>query len=267
MQRADSGCCVPAGMSCPRFTPAVRFCRRALRSLCARHCVSPAASCPRFTPAVLFCGAPCVHCAPIIAFLSPRIALGSRLLFALRQTGRLAVSRVPVPPGSRSPFVRSRSVGAVICLGGFTSGLAVSLWRSRRSYRGRGERSYEGDGAGGAALVRLCAATLALQCFPRGVRWGCAPQTAPTSLRLSGLSSGAGSAALVRLYAAALALPCFPRGVRWGCAPQTAPKSHWLSGLSSRCGWVALVRNRRAVARAYGNPCPAPISRGRSRYS
>ena len=34
--------------------------------------------------------------------------------------------------GSRSPFARSRGVGAVICLCWFTSGLAVSLWRSRR---------------------------------------------------------------------------------------------------------------------------------------
>ena len=45
--------------------------------------------------------------------------------------------------GSRSPFVRSRGVGAVICLGGFTSGLAVSLWRSRRGTKRRGGR---GDG-------------------------------------------------------------------------------------------------------------------------
>ena len=42
--------------------------------------------------------------------------------------------------GSRSPFTRSRGVGAVICLGGFTSGLCVSLWRSRRGYRGAGTR-------------------------------------------------------------------------------------------------------------------------------
>ena len=42
--------------------------------------------------------------------------------------------------GSRSPFVRSRSVGVVICLCGFTLGLCVSLWRSRRGNRGRGER-------------------------------------------------------------------------------------------------------------------------------
>ena len=76
--------------------------------------------------------------------------------------------------GSGSTFVRSRGVGAVICLGGFTSGLCVSLWRSRRGYRGCGER---GNGAGGAAFVRLCAAALVLLCFPPGVRWGYAPQT------------------------------------------------------------------------------------------
>ena len=31
------------------------------------------------------------------------------------------------------------------------------------------------------AFVRFCASTLALLCFPPGVRWGCAPQTAPKS--------------------------------------------------------------------------------------
>ena len=45
--------------------------------------------------------------------------------------------------GSRSPIVRSRDVGAVICLCGFTSGLAVSLWRSRRVTGGRGGRRTE----------------------------------------------------------------------------------------------------------------------------
>ena len=45
--------------------------------------------------------------------------------------------------GSRSPFARFRGVGAVICLGGFISGLCVSLWRSRRVTGTRG-RSYEG---------------------------------------------------------------------------------------------------------------------------
>ena len=65
---------------------------------------------------------------------------------------------------------------SVICLCGFTSGLAVCLWRSRRGTRD-GVTRRTGHGAGGAALVRLCASALALQVFPPGVRWGCAPQT------------------------------------------------------------------------------------------
>ena len=48
--------------------------------------------------------------------------------------------------GSRSPFARSRGVSAVICLCWFTSGLAVSLWRSRRGTKRRGGR---GDGERG----------------------------------------------------------------------------------------------------------------------
>ena len=70
---------------------------------------------------------------------------------------------------------------------------------------GRGERRTE-NGAGGAAFVRLCAAALVLLCFPPGVRWGCAPQTAPKSLRLSGLSSRCGGAALVRIRCACASL-------------------------------------------------------------
>ena len=64
--------------------------------------------------------------------------------------------------GSRSPFVRSRGVGAVICPRWFTSGLRVSLWRSRRGCRGRKERGDGTTGTGGGVFVRLCAATLAL---------------------------------------------------------------------------------------------------------
>ena len=62
---------------------------------------------------------------------------------------------------------------SVICLCGFTLGLCVSLWRSRRVTGTRGTR----NGAGGKALVGLYAGALALKCFPRGVRWGSAPQT------------------------------------------------------------------------------------------
>ena len=40
-----------------------------------------------------------------------------------------------------------------------------------RETRGRG------NGVGGEAWARFCVNTLALPCFPRGVRWGYAPQT------------------------------------------------------------------------------------------
>ena len=95
--------------------------------------------------------------------------------------------------GSRSSFVRSRMsrgypallvhFGTVRFLMAIPTGLSGPL----------------GYGTGGAAFVRFCAAALALRRFPPGVRWGCAPQTAPKSLRLSGLSSRCGGAVLVRI--------------------------------------------------------------------
>ncbi len=100
---------------------------------------------------------------------------------------RLAVSCVSIPRVEIA-FVRSRSVGAVICLCGFTSGLCVSLWRSRR-VTGVRRTGIRGRRCGLCAFLRR---RIGLGVFPRGVRWGCAPQTAPKSLRLSGLSSGAG---------------------------------------------------------------------------
>ena len=78
---------------------------------------------------------------------------------------------------------------AIIGLCKFISGLRVSLWRSRRGTKGRGNAGDAENGVGGAVWARFCVDILALPCFPRGVRWGCAPQTAPKSLRLSGLSS------------------------------------------------------------------------------
>ena len=71
---------------------------------------------------------------------------------------------------------------AVIGLGWFTSGLRVSLWRSRQRTketertRGTRERSRR------RGRVRFCVIVLALRCFPRGVRWGLrAPKPAPKS--------------------------------------------------------------------------------------
>ena len=159
----------------------------------------------------------CPRCAPVFAVLAGRLSFvraclcSSGTVFCLQFTPAvcLATNRTACDSlrsysaGSRSPFARSRGVGAVSSLGWFTSGLCVSLGRSRRGYRSteNGERG-TGNGAGGAAFVRLCAAALALKCFPRGVRWGCAPQTAPKSLRLSGLSSRCGGVMFVRIRAA-----------------------------------------------------------------
>ena len=121
----------------------------------------------------------------------------SRLLFdAERQTGRLAVSCVPIPRGSRSPFVRSRGA---LRLSASVGSLRVCAFFYGDPDRERKERRDAENGVGGAALVRFCAGALALICFPRGVRWGYAPQTAPKSLRLSGLSSRCGGVGLVRV--------------------------------------------------------------------
>ena len=169
-----AGFCGSVGAVCARCALGVRslfvrpcrycafVCHVGTRSWSARRCGSVVAFCPRFTP----------------------------VFFPLSgKKRRLAMPCVSIPRGSGSPFVRSRGVGAVIGFGWFTSGLCVSLWRSRRV---TGDAGLRGNGAGGAAFVHLCAVTLVLKVFPRGVRWGCAPQTAPKSLRLSGLSSGAG---------------------------------------------------------------------------
>ena len=149
--------------------------------------VSLEMSCVRFYPNVLrsFCAC---H-----TFLSECLAFGSRLLFAACAPNRTACGMFR----SCSAVGRDRhscvlGCRAVIGLGWFTSGLYVSLWRSRRrtkEMRKRAERRDAENGVGGEAEERFCVTALALLCFPRGVRWGCAPQTAPKSHWLSGLSS------------------------------------------------------------------------------
>ena len=108
------------------------------------------------------CASPCGFVRGVCAWRPAASAVLSRR-FARRASGLTALSRLfasvhaclfsfvrkketacgilrSCSAGSRSPFVRSRDVGAVICLCGFTSGLAVSLWRSRRGCRGHEER-------------------------------------------------------------------------------------------------------------------------------
>ena len=202
--------CGPAKRQClPVLAPAQAFvragerrgkCGMRIRSSRLIRAVAFLLGCLALGSRLLCCSTdvPCVLRVPVIAFLSPRIALGSRLLFVLRQTGRLAVSRVPVPPGrDRHSCVLGASVRlSAFC--GFTSGLAVSLWRSRRVTGTRG-RSYEGDRAGGAAFVRFAQPHWLCCAFRREYVGAPRPKPAPKSLRLSGLSSRCGGVMLVRI--------------------------------------------------------------------
>ena len=114
----------------------------------------------------------------------------SRLLFAACAPNRTACDMFR----SCSAVGRDRhscvlGCRVVIRLCWFTSGLRVSLWRSRRRTKGRGNAG-DGERSRRRGRARFCVIILALPCFPRGVRWGLrAPKPAPKSLRLSGLSS------------------------------------------------------------------------------
>ena len=146
-------------------------------SVCARHCGSDAfprfasslrgsvADCPRFETGFAFWRG-VWHSVYLSLWVCRSVCLGSRLLFdAQRQTGRLAICSVPVPQ------VESAIRAFSMCRRGYRAWLVhfgiVCLFAAiSTGCRGRG------DGAGGAALVRLCAAILTLLSFPRGVRWG-----------------------------------------------------------------------------------------------
>ena len=226
----------------------------------ARHCGSVAAVCRRFAHG--------------IAVLLRRFASVHACLFSFVRKKETACDVLRFySAGSRSPFVRSRYVCMVICLWQVHFGFVRFFMAISTGYRdaGNGDTGY---GDGGAAFVRFCASTLALKCFPRGVRWGYAPQTAPKSLRLYGLSSRCGGAVSAQIRCACaflrnhIGLAMLSAGSTLGLnveaalrPPQTAPKSLRLSGLSSgagrvrKCalrGGVALVRIRGAVTRAHG---------------
>ena len=122
------------------------------------------------------------------------LAFGSRLLFATwRQTGRLALCSVPLPPWVEIAIrtFSNRRCGYPALLVHFE----IARFLAAIPTRDEGTRGTE-NGVGGAAWVRFCVNALALLCFPRGVRWGkrwkphcgrapdCAKET-----RLPGLSS------------------------------------------------------------------------------
>ena len=177
--------CSCQGGSSSALCPALSFCRGALSSICARPCGSVGAVYARCAPvfAVLsrrlssVCAQPCGSVAALcpwfargLTILSRRFALGLRAALRFCWGGLprftpavcLATNRTACDvlrsysAGSRSPFVRSRSVGAVICLGWFTSGFGVSLWRSRRGAgeRGTGLRGERGWRRGLCASLR-----------------------------------------------------------------------------------------------------------------
>ena len=141
----------------------MRFCCRVLSSVHARRCGSVGALCPRFTLGD--------------AVLSGRFASVHACLFSFVRKKETACGILrSCSAGSRSPFVRSRGA---LRLSAFVGSLRVCAFLygdldGLPGTRGTRERGY---GAGGAAFVRFCVGALALLCFPRGVRWGCAPQT------------------------------------------------------------------------------------------
>ena len=139
----------------------MRFYCGGLPSVCAWHCGSVVGICPRFAHgiAVLLRWFASVH-ACLFSFVRKKETACDVLRF--------------YSAGSRSPFVRSRYVCMVICLWQVHFGFVRFFMAISTGYRdaGNGDTGY---GDGGAAFVRFCASTLALKCFPRGVRWGCAP--------------------------------------------------------------------------------------------
>ena len=161
----DHACCLPHSAKQDGLRFCRTFCLRSRRGLRFWR-----GGLPSFTPG--------------LAVLLRCFAVGSRLSFFLCQEKRDGLRYAPfLFCRVEIAFVRSRSVGAVICLCGFTSGWPFPYGDLD------GITGDAGYGAGGAAFMLFCATTLALLCFPRGVRWGCAPQTAPKSHWLSGLSS------------------------------------------------------------------------------
>ena len=104
-----------------------------------------------------------------------------------RQTGRLAICSVPVPPWvviAGSAFSNRRCGYRAFLVHFGRARFLVAIPTENEETRERGERSRRRD------RVRFCVIISALSCFPRGVRWGLrAPKPAPKSLRLSGLSS------------------------------------------------------------------------------
>ena len=143
-------------------------------------------------------------CVPVAALF-----LGSRLLFVLRQTGRLAICSVPILPG------RDRLRAFSQCRCGYLPlwvhfGFGCFFMAISTGYRG----AEDGDTVPAARpLCVFAQAHWPCYAFRREYVGAARPKPAPKSLRLSGLSSGAGrvrkcisrgGAVLVRIRAAVI---------------------------------------------------------------
>ena len=220
---------------CPRARLALRFCRgfalirvRSLRSCRGAY--------PRFTFGGAFLSRLCPR-ASGFAFLSQRFALahgwyrvpvaalilGSRLLFVLRQTGRLAIRSVPIPPGRDR---HSRVLDASVRLSDLAGSLRVWMFLCGDPDGVIGDAGNEERGTGERGLAARCLCVFAQS------HWHCH--------------------AFRGEYVGAARPKPAPKSRMW--------KPHCgLSGLSSRCGGVGLVRIRAAVIRVHGKTRPALI--------
>ena len=157
-----------------RFSPGIAALSMRL-TFGARLRVSIAAFCRSSSPAMRFCWDVFPRFTPDIAFLSWCFASvhACCLPHSAKQDGLRYLAFLF--RRSRSPFVRSRGVGAVIFLGGFTSGLGVCLWRSRRGCRGDGRCGGRGTGLAARPLCVFARAHWLCCAFRGEYVGGCAP--------------------------------------------------------------------------------------------
>ncbi len=112
-----------------------------------------------------------------LAVLLRRFAFDHACLFFLVRQKRSGLRCVTFlfPRGSKSPFVRSHDI---VRLSRFAGSLWVCAFLYGDSDGVRRDAGLRGTESA-ARQSAFCATVLALLWFPRGVRWGCAPQTAP----------------------------------------------------------------------------------------
>ena len=136
---ARGGCsarpCVPVAALCHRLMAGLAFLSRRFASAHGWPCGSVAAFCLGSRPTLRSCrgalpsahGWPCGSVAALCHRLTP-------VFFLLEEKETACDSLRSCSAGSRSPFAHSPVSARLSAFGGFTLGLRVSLWRSRREH-------------------------------------------------------------------------------------------------------------------------------------